>query len=212
MGALEAGGADVGSAPKGAAETSDAVSPKRSFVGAVANGWGRWSGGSDCRADKRSAIRHPQPLHIDAWVVLPDHMHCIWTLPPDDDKYSGRWRAIKKSFSKAIPPTERRSAVRQQRGERGIWQRRFWEHTIRDDADYASHMDYVHFNPVKHSVGRTCRGLAVFVIPPRRRTRALSHRLGHRDVRAIRSRRAALRLALADGATLIRPAPASPAW
>ena len=95
-------------------------------------------------------VRRRSTFHIDAWVVLPDHMHCIWTLPSDDDDYSGRWRALKTLFSKAIPRTERRSLVRQRRGERGIWQRRFWEHTIRDDADYASHMDYVHFNPVKH--------------------------------------------------------------
>jgi putative transposase len=96
------------------------------------------------------STRARHPFHIDAWVVLPDHMHCLWTLPPDDVDYSGRWRAMKKSFSKAIPPNERRSPVRQQSGERGIWQRRFWEHTIRGDADHAGHMDYVHFNPVKH--------------------------------------------------------------
>ena len=95
-------------------------------------------------------IRQNSPFHIDAWVVLPDHMHCIWTLPPNDDDFPGRWQALKKSFSKAIPATERRSPVRQAKGERGIWQRRFWEHTIRDDIDYARHMDYIHFNPVKH--------------------------------------------------------------
>jgi len=95
--------------------------------------------------------RARSPFHIDARVVLPEHTHCIWTLPPNDD-FSGRWRALKKSFTKTIPPTERRSAVRWQRHERGTWQRRFWEHTIRDDRDYASHMDYVHFNPVKHGL------------------------------------------------------------
>ena len=104
----------------------------------------------DALRDAVRDVRRRSPFHIDAWVVLPDHMHCIWTLPPDDEDYSGRWRAIRKSFSKTIPPTERRSSVRQQRGERGIWQRRFWEHTVRNDADYANHMDYVHFNPVKH--------------------------------------------------------------
>ena len=97
-------------------------------------------------------VRARTPFHIDAWVVLPDHMHCIWTLPPDDDDFSSRWRELKKSFSKALPPTERRSSVRRRRGERGIWQRRFWEHTIRDERDYASHMDYVHFNPVRHGL------------------------------------------------------------
>ena len=90
------------------------------------------------------------PFHIDAWVVLPDHMHCIWTLPEGDHDYSRRWRAVKGAFSRAIPATEGRSVVRERRGERGIWQRRFWEHTIRDERDDAVHMDDVHFNPVKH--------------------------------------------------------------
>ena len=103
----------------------------------------------------RGAVRtvHTRaPFHIDAWVVLPDHLHCIWTLPPDDNDYSGRWRVVKSLFAAAMPHTERRSAVRISKGERGIWQRRFWEHTIRDDRDYAVHIDYVHFNPVKHGL------------------------------------------------------------
>jgi len=74
----------------------------------------------------------------------------MWTLPENDSDYSSRWQSIKKEFSKRLPATERRSLVRQNSHERGIWQRRFWEHTIRDDADYASHFDYIHFNPVKH--------------------------------------------------------------
>ena len=82
-------------------------------------------------------------------------MHCIWTLPPDDVDYPFRWKAIKIAFAKSIPKTERLSAVRLAKGERGIWQRRYWEHTIRDDLDYARHVDYVHFNPVKH--GRVAR-------------------------------------------------------
>jgi putative transposase len=105
------------------------------------------------RAAVRKA-RTTRPFHIDAWVVLPDHMHCLWTLPPGDDDFSGRWRAIKNEFSKSLPPDESRSAVHIRRGERGIWQRRFWEHTIRDDADYAAHMDYIHFNPGKHGLVR----------------------------------------------------------
>jgi putative transposase len=106
----------------------------------------------DALRDATRAVRARAPFHIDAWVVLPEHMHCIWTLPPGDDDYSGRWRALKKAFAKTIPPNERRSAVRLHRHERGIWQRRFWEHTIRDDADYAAHMDCIHFNPVKHGL------------------------------------------------------------
>ena len=91
-----------------------------------------------------------RPFHIDGWVVLPEHMHCIWTLPEGDDDYSGRWKMIKTHFSKGLPKDERRSKVRIKRGERGIWQRRFWEHMIRDDFDYKKHLDYLHFNPVKH--------------------------------------------------------------
>jgi len=101
----------------------------------------------------RSAVRNAsvrRPFHIDSWVVLPDHMHCIWTLPEGDQNFSERWRDIKVSFSKSLPNSEARSAPRARRGERGIWQRRYWEHTIRDDVDYSVHMDYVHFNPVKH--------------------------------------------------------------
>ena len=79
-------------------------------------------------------------------------MHCIWTLPPTDSDFSGRWREIKKDFSKALPKIERLSDVRIRRNERGIWQRRFWEHMIRDDEDYAAHMDYLHFNPIKHDL------------------------------------------------------------
>lgn len=95
-------------------------------------------------------VRAHQPFHIDAWVVLPDHLHCLWTLPPGDADYSRRWKAIKTAFAKAVPREELLSDVRRANHERGIWQRRFWEHTVRDDRDYAAHMDYIHFNPVKH--------------------------------------------------------------
>ena len=97
-------------------------------------------------------VRAQRPFHIDAWVVLPDHTHCVWTLPPGDADYSSRWKAIKIAFAKALPRTERLSAVRERKGGRGIWQRHFWEHTIRDDRDYAAHVDYVHINPVKHGL------------------------------------------------------------
>ena len=95
-------------------------------------------------------VRAARPFLIDCWVVLPDHLHCVWTLPPDDADYPARRKAIKIAFSKSIPKTERLSAVRLANGERGIWQRRYWAHSIRDDLDYARHVDYVHFNPVKH--------------------------------------------------------------
>ncbi|MEJ2456265.1 MAG: transposase [Candidatus Thiodiazotropha sp.] len=96
------------------------------------------------------ATKQDRPFHIDAWVVLPDHMHTIWTLPEGDEDYSNKWKSIKIRFSQTLPPTERRSVVRVRKGERGIWQRRFWEHAIRDERDYATHFDYIHFNPVKH--------------------------------------------------------------
>jgi putative transposase len=95
------------------------------------------------------------PFDIDAWVVLPDHMHAIWTLPPGDSDFPIRWRLIKSHFSKSLPKIEWRSRVRNARGERGIWQRRYWEHLIRDEKDYGRHIDYCYFNPVKHGlVGR----------------------------------------------------------
>lgn len=97
-------------------------------------------------------VRQLHPFHINAWVVLPEHMHCIWTLPTGDTDFSMRWRLIKTLFSRSIPKTERRSAVRIAAGERGIWQRHYWEHLIRDEKDYARHMDYVHVNPLKHGL------------------------------------------------------------
>jgi putative transposase len=107
--------------------------------------------------DLREAVRvtkRERPFHIDAWVVLPDHMHAVWTLPPDDDNYSNRWKAIKIRFVQKMPRTERRSKVRMAKGERGIWQRRIWEHTIRDENNYMRHVDYVHWNPMKHGLAR----------------------------------------------------------
>jgi putative transposase len=92
------------------------------------------------------------PFHIDAFLVLPDHLHCIWTLPDGDSDFSFRWNAIKIAFSRRIPSGAYRSVSRIGKRERGIWQRRFWEPTIRDDADYAARVDYIHFNPVKHGL------------------------------------------------------------
>lgn len=98
-------------------------------------------------------VRNDHPFHIDAIVVLPDHLHCIWTLPQGDIDFSMRWRLIKGEFTRGLPRRdEPRSASRTQRRERGIWQRRFWEHVIRNDRDYARHVDYIHFNPVKHGL------------------------------------------------------------
>jgi len=85
-------------------------------------------------------------------MVLPEHLHCVIELPAGDDDFATRWRLIKMGFSKGLPRTEHLSAVRVRRGERGIWQRRYWEHLIRDEADFRAHMDYVHINPLKHGL------------------------------------------------------------
>jgi putative transposase len=101
----------------------------------------------------RAAFRYTRSRHsfaLDAIVVLPEHLHAIWTLPDGDADFAVRWRLIKSTFSRKLPGGERISASRAERGERGIWQRRYWEHTLRDEDDLARHMDYVHFNPVKH--------------------------------------------------------------
>ncbi len=93
-------------------------------------------------------VRHP--FTIDAMVVLPDHLHAIWTLPEGDQDFPNRWRLIKSSFSRGLARSEPISASRKAKGERGIWQRRYWEHTLRDNGDFERHVDYIHFNPVKH--------------------------------------------------------------
>ena len=97
-------------------------------------------------------VRKRHPFALDAIVVLPDHLHAIWTLPDDDADYATRWRLIKSTFSRAVPQSERISLSRHAKAERGIWQRRYWEHTIRDEADFARHVDYIHINPVKHGL------------------------------------------------------------
>jgi putative transposase len=97
-----------------------------------------------------SRVKERHPFVIDAMVVLPDHLHAIWTLPRNDADYSTRWMLIKAGFSRRINRGERRNASRIKKGERGIWQRRYWEHLIHDDGDYKRHADYIHYNPVKH--------------------------------------------------------------
>jgi putative transposase len=97
--------------------------------------------------------RNERPFKTDAIVVLPDHLHAMITLPPDDLDFSGRWRRLKSLFTRHVVaagvPVERNA-----KGEHALWQRRFWEHTIRDDRDFARHVDYIHFNPVKHGLVR----------------------------------------------------------
>ena len=95
-------------------------------------------------------VRSRKPFSIDAIVVLPDHLHCLWTPPSGDADFSSRWHDIKANFARSIPPGERLSNRRRSKGERGVWQRRFWEHAIRDERDFERHTGYIHFNPVKH--------------------------------------------------------------
>lgn len=115
------------------------------------------------RAALREAIektRISHPFHIDAWVLLPDHLHCIWTLPEGDADFSMRWSAIKRHVSQQCGDTVGSKTIsdsRSKRHESGIWQRRFWEHQIRDDDDFERHVDYIHWNPVKHGLA-ACAG------------------------------------------------------
>ena len=108
--------------------------------------------------------RNERPFALDAIVILPDHLHVVMTLPLDDADFSGRWRRIKGHFSSRLiaagAPLKRHA-----NGDLALWQRRFWEHTIRDDNDFARHVDYIHFNPVKHGLCQPRTGLALFVIP-----------------------------------------------
>ncbi|MBX3698357.1 MAG: transposase [Dokdonella sp.] len=106
-------------------------------------------------ATLRAAVAHVEqrhPFRIDAWVVLPDHLHAVWSLPEGDRDFAVRWALIKGNFSRAVAQGECISDSRRQKGERGIWQRRYWEHLIRDEADLESHVSYIHINPVKHGL------------------------------------------------------------
>lgn len=109
--------------------------------------------------DALCACREEHPFSIEAFVLIPDHLHCLMRLPPGDSDYSLRWNLIKRQFTHQW--LKRRvvegaiSASRERQGHRGIWQRRFWEHTIRDDEDYLRHANYIHWNPIKHGLA-TC--------------------------------------------------------
>jgi putative transposase len=97
-----------------------------------------------------ASVQTSHPFETIAICVLPDHLHAIWSLPPGDADFSGRWSLIKSGFSRGLPSDPRRSASKMAKREKGIWQRRYREHAIRDDNDLARHVDYIHFNPVKH--------------------------------------------------------------
>ncbi|BCL75933.1 transposase [Jeongeupia sp. HS-3] len=95
-------------------------------------------------------VQVTHPFQIVAMVVLPDHLHAIWSLPLGDADYSLRWSLIKAGFSRQLPRVELVRESRSRKRERGVWQRRYWEHQIRDEADLQAHVDYIHINPVKH--------------------------------------------------------------
>ena len=95
------------------------------------------------------AVQQRRPFESIAVVILPDHFHCIWRLPPEDADYSIRLQLLKERFTKGLAGSTVRPVGRR-KGELGIWQRRFWEHLVRDDEDLENHINYIHFNPVKH--------------------------------------------------------------
>ena len=101
-------------------------------------------------AFRKTRQRHP--FTVDAIVILPDHIHAIWTMPEGDADFAMRWRLIKSTFSRNLSVDEPISESRAAKRERGIWQRRYWEHTIRDEDDFARHVDYIHINPLKHGL------------------------------------------------------------
>ncbi len=98
------------------------------------------------------SVRARHPFSIDAIVVLPDHLHCIWTLPASDADFATRWRLIKTWFTKHRDPEVRATSRSDQATKAGqaVWQRRYWEHWLRDEEDFTRHVEYIHYNPVKH--------------------------------------------------------------
>jgi len=100
----------------------------------------------------RAAFRYTmekRPFDLEAIVILPDHLHALWRLPLGDADFSTRWMLVKRKFSTGLPTGPLNPSGKSKR-EKGIWQRRFWEHLIRDETDWRRHMDYIHYNPVKH--------------------------------------------------------------
>jgi putative transposase len=134
------------------------------FFTLVTHGRRKFLTNAASRALLRAAIRKERgkrPFTIVAWVLLPDHLHTVWTLPQEDDQYSRRWQKIKEEFTKTYLAASGhegiRSRSRRRRRERAVWQRRFWEHTVRDEQDLQRCVDYVHWNPVKHGLAGRVR-------------------------------------------------------
>lgn len=112
----------------------------------------------DCLRRAIEETQSRRPFELLAICLLPDHLHCLWTLPDGDADFSTRLRKIKESFTRAYltaSDTWAESEIsigQQSKGLRGVWQQRFWEHTIRDETDFGHHLDYIHFNPIKHEL------------------------------------------------------------
>ena len=128
------------------------------FFTLVTENRARFLCGDQARQLLRAALAEAKrrwPFRIDAIVLLPDHLHAIWTLPPEDADFSTRWSFMKGQFTRAWLAAGGReaptSASRKRNRRRGVWQRRFWEHMIRDERDFERHCDYIHYNAVKHS-------------------------------------------------------------
>ncbi len=100
------------------------------------------------------SVQEAHPFELNAYVILPDHLHMIWTLPDGDSDYPMRWRQIKGAFTRSLASkgAEKVSPSRKSKSEHAVWQRRYWEHTISGDADFSVHVEYIHFNPVKHKL------------------------------------------------------------
>ncbi len=103
------------------------------------------------------AVQSRYPFETIAICILPDHVHALWSLPEGDSDFSRRWSLIKSGFSRGFAATAARSVRQVTKREKGLWQRRYWEHAIRDETDLARHIDYIHFNPVKHALVRRVR-------------------------------------------------------
>ena len=112
--------------------------------------------GRQALRDAIIAVRRKYPFAMDAFVLLPDHLHCIWTLPDGDCNYAKRWRLIKlmvtKAYGQELALPSEKTASGERRREGNLWQRRYWEHWIQDERDFVNHCEYVHYNPVKHGL------------------------------------------------------------
>jgi putative transposase len=112
----------------------------------------------ECLRDAIRSVQADMPFDLTAIALMPNHLHFLWKLPPEDSDYSARWSCIKRAFSKRWMAAGGRdlavSKARQKHREYGIWQKRFWEHKIRDETDLIRHVNYIHYNPVKHGFAR----------------------------------------------------------